>query len=172
MTTEIFGESLRLPAFLCAKGIRGLGTSDWEGYLTPLARTFSCQNTFYHQPPRLDITEVPEGEHGEYDFLISSDVLEHIPRDVDKAFGHMANLLKPGGFLVLTAPYKPDGEKEECYPNLHEYRSITTSGKTFLYNRTADGVEQIYDNLVFHGGEGFTLVHAHVLGSRPAQASG
>ena len=57
----------------------------------------------------------------------------------------------------MTVPYKPEGEHEEFYPDLHEYRFVRTDGKTFLYNRTKDGTEQIYDNLVFHGGDGFTL---------------
>lgn len=122
-----------------------------------VARVFSYHNTFYHQEPKLDITNVPESEYEKYDFLISSDVMEHVPKDVDKAFTYMAKMLKPGGFLVLTVPYKPEGDHEEFYPDLHEYRLISTAGKTFLYNRTSKGVEQIYDNLVFHGGDGFTL---------------
>jgi SAM-dependent methyltransferase len=157
LTSEIFGDSLPLPTLPTSKGIYGLGMSDWEGYANPLERTFSYHNTFYHQEPKLDITNVPESEYKKYDFLISSDVMEHVPKDVDKAFINMAKLLKPGGFLVLTVPYKPEGDNEEFYPDLHEYRLISTYGKTFLYNRTAEGVEQIYDNLVFHGGDGFTL---------------
>lgn len=157
LTSEIYGESLTLPTAPVRKSIRGAGMSDWEGYAKPLAKLFAYQNTFYHQKPRLDILNVPESEFGQYDFLISSDVMEHVPSDVDKAFTNMANMLKPGGFLVLTVPYKPDGEHEEFYPDLHEYRFITTGGKTFLYNRTKNGTEQVYDNLVFHGGDGFTL---------------
>ncbi|WP_297324712.1 methyltransferase domain-containing protein [Nitrosomonas sp.] len=157
LTSEIFGDSLPLPSAPISKSIRGVGMSDWEGYAKPLARIFSYHNSFYHQEPRLDITNVPESEFEKYDFLISSDVMEHVPKDVDKAFAFMAKMLKPGGFLVLTVPYKPDGDHEEFYPDLHEYRLISTAGKTFLYNRTSEGIEQIYDNLVFHGGDGFTL---------------
>lgn len=157
LTSEIFRRSLPLPSAPPSKLIHGLGMSDWEGYAKPLERIFSYHNTFYHQEPRLDITAVPESEYGKYDFLISSDVMEHVPKDVGKAFTNMARMLKPGGFLVLTVPYKPEGDHEEFFPDLHEYRLITTGGKTFLYNRTAEGIEQIYDNLVFHGGDGFTL---------------
>ncbi len=157
LTTEIYGNSLALPSTPANRSIRGAGMSDWEGYAKPLAKLFAYQNTFYHQKPRLDILDVPESEFGQYDFLISSDVMEHVPTDVDKAFANMARMLKPGGFLVLTVPYKPNGEHEEFYPDLHEYRLISTGSKTFLYNRTKAGTEQIYDNLVFHGGDGFTL---------------
>ena len=77
--------------------------------------------------------------------------------DVDKAFTNMARMLKSERLLVSTVPYKPEGEHEEFYPDLHEYRLVRTGGKTFLYNHTQDDTEQIYDNLVFHGGDGFTL---------------
>ena len=157
LTSEIYGKSLALTSAPANRSLRGAGMSDWTGYAKPLAKLFGYQNTFYHQKPRLDILNVPESEFGQYDFLISSDVMEHVPTDIDKAFANMAKMLKPGGFLVLTVPYKPDGEHEEFYPDLHEYRFISTGGKTFLYNRTKNGTEQIYDNLVFHGGDGFTL---------------
>ncbi len=157
LTSEIYGQSLSLPSAPANRSIRGAGMSDWKGYAKPLSKLFDYQNTFYHQKPRLDILNVAESEFGQYDFLISSDVMEHVPTDIDKAFANMARMLKPGGFLVLTVPYKPDGEHEEFYPDLHEYRFINTGGKTFLYNRTKNGTEQIYDNLVFHGGDGFTL---------------
>lgn len=157
LTSELLGQSLPLTEIDECKSFRGLGMSDWDGYAAPLANIFDYQNSFYHQEPRLDITDVPEAEHGQYDFLISSDVMEHVPKRVEEAFSNMARMLKPGGCLILTVPYKPEGEHEEFFPDLHDYRLITTDGKTFLYNRTAEGVEQIYGDLVFHGGEGFTL---------------
>ncbi len=112
LTSEIYGESLTLPTAPVRKSIRGAGMSDWEDNAKLLAKLFAYQNTFYHQKPRLDILNVPESEFAQYDFLISSDVMEHVPSDVDKAFTHIANMLKPRGFLGLTVPYKPDGEHE------------------------------------------------------------
>ena len=32
-----------------------------------------------------------------------------------------------------------------------------TGAKRFLYNRTVDGQEEIFDDLIFHGGDGMTL---------------
>lgn len=158
LSVELFGESIQLPSFPVSKDIRGMGLSDWEGYAMRLENKFSYINTFYHQEPRLDIANIPDNEIGKYDFVISSDVMEHVPyKNIGKAFTNMARLLKPGGFLLLTVPYKPDGDTDEYYPDLCDFKFIATREKTFLYNRTADGVEQIFDNLVFHQGGGFTL---------------
>lgn len=158
LSVELFGESIQLPAFPVSRNISGIGLSDWEGYAGPLKNKLAYVNTFYHQEPRLDITNIPDDEIGKYDFIISSDVMEHVPyKDLGKAFANMARLLKSGGFLLLTVPYKPAGDTDEYYPDLHDFQFITTKEKTFLYNRTVDGVEQIFDNLVFHGGGGFTL---------------
>jgi SAM-dependent methyltransferase len=157
LTTELFGKSMSLTELPVSKQFHGIGMSDWDGYALPLAEKLSYTNTYYHQAPRLDILDVPESEHGKYDFIISSDVMEHVPGDVNHAFANMAKLLKPGGVLILTVPYKADGEDEEFFPDLHDFHLVTTAGKTFLYNKTATGEEQIYDNLVFHGGSGFTL---------------
>ena len=158
LSVELFGERIELPSFPVSRNIRGMGLSDWEGYARHLKNKFSYINTFYHQEPRLDITNVPDDEIGKYDFVISSEVMEHVPyRDLGKAFTNMARLLKSGGFLLLTVPYKPDGDTDEYYPDIHDFKFITTKEKTFLYNRTIDGVEQIFDNPVFHGGGGFTL---------------
>lgn len=157
LTTELFGKIIPLPDIPVAKHLHGIGMSDWNGYADTLAQKLSYTNTFYHQPPHLDITDVPASEHGKYDFITSSDVMEHVPNQVDESFRNMADMLKPGGVLVLTVPYKPDGEDEEFYPGLHDFRVITTKGKRFLYNRTVDGEEQIYDNLEFHGGDGYTV---------------
>ncbi|MBI5675732.1 MAG: methyltransferase domain-containing protein [Nitrospirae bacterium] len=158
LSVELLGESIQLPAFPVSRNIRGIGLSDWEGYASRLKNKLSYINTFYHQVPRLDITNIPDDEIGKYDFVISSDVMEHVSyKDLGKAFTNMARLLKSGGFLLLTVPYKPDGDTDEYYPDLHDFKFITTKEKTFLYNRTVDGVEQIFNNLVFHGGGGFTL---------------
>jgi SAM-dependent methyltransferase len=50
-----------------------------------------------------DITDIPEPD-ASYDAILCSEVLEHIPEPTH-AFDEFARLLKPGGILILTAPF-------------------------------------------------------------------
>lgn len=158
LSKELFGRALPLPEFPVDKEIVGIGMSDWEGYARTLERCFAYTNTFYHQPPRLDITDVPEEMAGRADFLLSSDVFEHIPGfALERAFGNARRLLRDKGCFLFTVPFVKAGDTLEHFPRLHDFRIITTAGKRFLHNRTAEGEEEIFDDLVFHGGDGATL---------------
>ena len=132
--------------------------SDWEGYAKGLERKFSYTNTFYHIEPRMDIANVSEEAFGKNWFLISSDVFEHIPVfALDSAFSNSRKLLHEDGVFIFTVPFTKAGETQEHFPRMHEFRIIETRGKKFLYNRTATGEEEIFDDLIFHGGDGMTL---------------
>lgn len=158
LALELYGRALVLPEFPVDKTVAGLGMSDWEGYAQGLAAKFSYTNTFYHTEPRLDITEVPDELTGRQRFLISSDVFEHIPVfALDRAFRNSRRLLRDDGVFIFTVPFVKDGETQEHFPRLHDFRIIETGAKRFLYNQTADGKEEIFDDLVFHGGDGMTL---------------
>jgi len=50
-----------------------------------------------------DITAIPEPD-ASFDAILCSEVFEHVP-DPMKALGEFARLLKPGGKLILTAPF-------------------------------------------------------------------
>jgi SAM-dependent methyltransferase len=50
-----------------------------------------------------DITAIPEPD-ATFDAIVCSEVLEHVP-DPTKAVDEFARLLKPGGKLILTAPF-------------------------------------------------------------------
>lgn len=52
---------------------------------------------------RSDITAIPEPD-GAFDAILCSEVLEHIPEPT-KALDEFRRLLKPGGALILTAPF-------------------------------------------------------------------
>ncbi|HUP98551.1 MAG TPA: class I SAM-dependent methyltransferase [Usitatibacter sp.] len=158
LSQELFGSPRALPAFPEDKSIRGIGMSDWEGYAGRLAEKLDYVNTFYHCEPRLDIAEVPEERFGRYDFLISSDVFEHIPPDaLERAFANSRKLLRPGGSFILTVPFNKEGETREHFPRLHDFRIVEEGGRRVLRNRTVEGEEEAFDQLVFHGGEGMTL---------------
>jgi len=50
-----------------------------------------------------DITAIPEGD-ASFDAILCTEVFEHIPQPV-LALKEFARLLKPGGVLILTAPF-------------------------------------------------------------------
>ncbi len=155
---ELFGSPRVLPAFPVDRNILGLGMSDWEGYAKPLAEKLGYVNTFYHAEPRLDIADVPEEMLGKYDFLISSDVFEHIPPlELDAAFRNSRRLLRDGGVFVFTVPFLKTGDTQEHFPRLNDFRIEEEGGRRVLRNRTVDGEDEVFDDLVFHGGEGMTL---------------
>ena len=158
LSVELYGRPMILPEFPVDKTLAGMGMSDWEGYAHGLEAKFDYVNTYYHAEPRLDITNIPDEAAGRYRFLISSDVFEHIPVfGLDSAFRNARRLLSDAGVFIFTVPFMKTGETQEHFPRLHDFRIIETGGKRFLYNRTVDGDEEIFDQLVFHGGEGMTL---------------
>lgn len=158
LAVELFGSARVLPAFPEDKAIRGLGMSDWEGYAIGLAQKFDYVNTFYHVEPRLDIADVAEQRFGRYDFLISSDVFEHIPPNaLERAFANSRKLLRPGGVFIFTVPFDKTGETREHFPRLNDFRIVEEGGRRVLHNRTVEGEDETFTDLVFHGGEGMTL---------------
>jgi len=161
LSREMFGLEIALPDFPVLKGIRGMGMSDAPELAQRLAEKFNYINTFYHQDPRLDIAAPsPEQlvEHvGRYDFILSSEVLEHVAPPVERAFVNLNQLLKPDGLLLLTVPYRPDGRTTEHFPELYEYSLAAPGGREVLVNRRRDGSLEVFQSLSFHGGDGSTL---------------
>jgi len=157
LSVELFGKSLALPDFPERRDITGIGMSDWEGYGIPLARKLNYKNTYFHQEPKLDITSINSALEGTLDFIISSEVFEHIPPPVSIAFENARKLLKPEGVLILTVPYTKNKQTLEHYPELYDFQIIESSDQYILKNTTKSGIVQVFDNLVFHGGAGSTL---------------
>ena len=157
LSMELFGEALVLSEFPRISAIRGLGLSDDLCYAVPLAGKFDYTNTYYDREPYLDIAEPDPKLYGTYDFILSSDVFEHVPRPVERAFEQCHKLLKPGGFLCVTVPSSLDENTVEHYPDLHEYAVVPLGEEQVLVNRKKDGTLEIHERLVFHGGHGATL---------------
>src|SRR5678815_5515724 len=157
LSREIVGVELALPDFPVLKGVRGLGMSDPDALAGRLVEKFDYTNTFYHQEPRVDVVN-PAAEHiGRYDFILSSEVLEHVPPPVERAFGNLNRMLRPDGLLLLTVPYTINGQTAEHFPELHEYALAAPGGRNVLVNRRRDGSLEVFENLSFHGGDGSTL---------------
>ena len=157
LSREIFGVELALPDFPVLKGVRAVGMSDPQKLAERLAEKFDYTNTFYHQEPRLDIVHPAEEQLGRYDFILSSEVLEHVPPPVELAFANLNRMLKPDGLLLLTVPYTIEGRTAEHFPELHDYTLAAPGGRTVLVNRRRDGSIEVFENLSFHGGDGSTL---------------
>ena len=149
------GESLPLPD-LSRTSARGIGFSDWYVMAGLLEERANYMNTFYEREPRLDITDPPRGILGSCDFVICSDVLEHVVPPVARGFEGVRALLRPGGILVLTVPWRLRGPTVEHYPNLHRYEIVDLGGPVVV-NRTTAGTVEVFDGPVFHGGAGLTL---------------
>lgn len=157
LSEELFGRRLALPDFPNDRTISGVGLSDAFCYALPLAERLDYSNTFYDREPRLDILDVGEAHAGRYDFVISTDVFEHTAPPAVNAFIGARRLLKPGGVFVFSVPYNNDGETIEHFPELHLYDVAQRDGVWTLDNRTRDGRQQRFTNLVFHEGPGVTL---------------
>lgn len=139
--------------------IAGIGMSDSHHLEGPFSASFDYENTFLHQEPMLDImAEVPASRRGAYDFIICSDVIEHVPPPYELALRHCHELLRPGGVLILTVPMKASGgDTDEHFPTLSNYEIATLRGERVLVNHTPSGETELFGDLVFHGGEGETL---------------
>jgi SAM-dependent methyltransferase len=156
VSTSMLGSSFPLKRFPVRRQIHGIGLSDWDGYAATLARCFTYTNTFFHTEPLLDISNIPDDRNGRYDFVIATEVLEHVVPPVDVALANLFHLLKPGGAAIVTVPWFGEVTQEH-YPDLFDYRVVESDGKWQVHNRTRDGRTQIFDNPCFHGGPGATL---------------
>ncbi len=158
LSNELFGQSLALPDFPKRPDLLGWGMSD-SGYSDLLPHKLNYLNTFYHMEPRLDITApLDPAQEGKLDFLISTEVFEHIPPPVSQGFENVRRLLKPDGVLIFSVPYTLKPQTLEHFPDLYQYEILNpVDAKPVLKNITRDGQEQKFDDLVFHGGPGATL---------------
>jgi SAM-dependent methyltransferase len=117
-----------------------------------LAEAFDYRNTFYTREPRFDITAPPAQEFGTYDFIISSEIFEHVLPPVEKAFEATFRLLKPNGVLLLTVPYSLAPGTAEHFAKLHQFGLAQVGDRVLLVNRTAEGRIEVHEDLVFHFG--------------------
>ena len=159
LSAALFGAPRALPDFPVNRKVKGIGLSDEHCYALPLARKFDYTNTFFDHDPFLDITAPHPELYGSYDFILSSDVFEHIAPPIERAFAEAFALLKPNGILCITVPSSAgDIDTTEYYPDLYMYSIIELGGEYFLINRKKNGSLEIHQNLEFHGGAGATLV--------------
>lgn len=139
------------------KNIKGIGMSD-SGWANLFKEKFNYTNTFYHTSPYLNIYDNNHvNNYTDLDFIISSDVFEHIDPfpSVQFAFDNLYKMLKCGS-IIFSVPYS-NNEHIEHFPNLYNYTIKNENNKYILYNTTKDNTIEIFNNLCFHGGPGNVL---------------
>lgn len=156
LAEELCGAPLALPDLPVLRGLEGIGMSDPDPLAHALEPKFRYANTFYHKAPLFDVLH-PDPEAKPLDFILSSEVLEHVPAPVDRAFRNLASMLKPDGVLLLTTPYSLADATTEHFEGLHDFAVVELAGSWVLVNRKTDGTIETRQDLVFHGGEGSTL---------------
>jgi hypothetical protein len=158
LSVALFHQPIRLDQFPVDKRIRGIGMSDWEGYAAGLARALNYTNTFYHAEPRLDVTDDEDWKKFcDLDFMICSEVFEHIVPPVERGFRNLRRMMKTGGTMIFSVPYTNAPSTTEHFPGLHKYVVQKFEDKWIVLNRTKTGTWEVYEDVLFHGGPGTTL---------------
>lgn len=162
LTTELFGQSMSIDEISPPRpDVVGIGMSCWDGYANRLAHKIKYINTYYHQEPFLDITNIDPRMVESLDFVVSTDVFEHVAPPICKAFTNAKRLLKKNGVFIISVPFDrpgdPHAQTMEWFPNLHDWKLENHDGNWILHNITNQGVRERFENLCFHGGPGTTL---------------
>lgn len=154
LSRALFGQSLALPDYPANKSIKGLGLTDPHSIAAALAERFTYTNTYLTREPRLDIRTDPSPFGEPLDFLIASEVFEHVEPPVERAFANAARLLKPGGLLLLTVPWVWDGDAHTAIPELYDWRLASDEAGYVIINRRRDGEIERFQRMAFDGSPG------------------
>jgi SAM-dependent methyltransferase len=136
--------------------LRGIGFSDPDTYARRLAQSTTYYNSWYHLSGE-DLTDLGTFRGQRYDFVVCSEVMEHVDRPVETSFSTLFELLRPGGVLIMTTPTYEGAATVEHFPPLTHYEVINQAGSWVLRGTAADSVPYEARGLTFHGGEGATL---------------
>jgi len=158
LSRELFGRILPLPDFPSDKSIRGIGLTDPECIAQVLRERFTYCNTYLSAEPRFDIRSDP-WPAGELDFLIASEVFEHVEPPVMPAFRSAATLLKRSGVLLLTVPWVWDGDARQAIPDLYDWKLDREDDRWLVLNRRPDGEIERFWDMVWDDGPGPCLGH-------------
>ena len=156
LSLHLFERSIPLTEFPKRKDVKGIGLTDPPSISAVLAERLTYCNTFLTAEPRLDIRCDPS-PIGELDFLIASEVLEHVEAPVAKAFENAARLLSPSGLFLLTVPWVWDGDAHTAIPDLYDWRLGREESGYVVINRRPDGQSEVFRNMAFDGSPGPSL---------------
>lgn len=140
------------------KHIKILGMSDSESYANILSEKFDYINTYFHQSPHLDIGDLNSAaRYSNIDYIISSDVLEHVMHPVQSAFDHMYTMLKEDGVLIISVPTLEGYETIEHYGAMKSYRVFQIEEHFIVAGIDMNGICFTHLQPRFHGGPGEVL---------------
>lgn len=158
LTHYVFKQNAALNNITNQNKIKIVGLSDGPAYAKTLAKKCNYKNTYYHTKPFLDITNPTKEYLGIFDALISADVFEHVLAAPSHAFKGAYDILKAGGYLILTVPFINQGPHKERYPGLCNYTSEQRpDGSWIAHLEFSDGRNVVDETPCFHGGPGKTL---------------
>ena len=157
LSVGLFGKSMCILDFPEDKTVTGIGMSEWGGYAIKLAEKFSFQNTFFHTEPLLDLTNDNIERFSNLDFVICSEVFEHIVPPLYGPFLNLRRLLKPNGLLIFSVPYVNSEATLEHFPELFDYEVVSFRGQWIVVNKDRSGQWTIHERPIFHGGPGTVL---------------
>jgi SAM-dependent methyltransferase len=102
-----------------------------------------------------DALDLPYAD-GNFDCVIASEILEHVPED-DRAISELVRVLKPGGSLAITVPrWLPE---KVCWLLSDQYHA-NEGGHIRIYH-----ADELRDKVLAHGLELTHTHHAHALHS-------
>jgi len=133
-----FGGGATLPIFLLAKEGRQVLSLDIDSSLTDHTNMLARKFGWPLNGSTFDITrnEVP-GDWEPFDRVISYCVIEHIPKEMQRAsVKRLADLLKPGGMFQMTFDFGKDAPVEGALRSVDEVKQlIDASGLEPVENR-------------------------------------
>jgi len=130
----------------------GLGLSDNPEMAKFFRRCFNYTNSELDTPPIIDLLSPPAAARGLFDFVICSDVLEHVPPPAERGLTSIADLLRPGGVAMVSVPIR-DGGTEEYYPGIRSWQLIDGT----LHWSDDAGQSFVDTDPEIHGGDGLTI---------------
>lgn len=79
---------------------------------------------------RLDLcTDLAAFADGQFDLILHSHVLEHVPCDVGQVLREMDRILAPGGLHILSVPVRGERTAEDLSPDLSDAERLTRFGQ-------------------------------------------
>lgn len=152
--------------------IYSLGMTDDISITTTLPTKFMHVNSFYNQFPKIDLLNLNKESESSFDIVICTDIFEHIPNNIEKAFINLYKLIKKNGLLIFSVPLirvkeglyelNSDPNKselnqihQEYYPGMVKWDHNKKDNSI----RWQDSNDKIYVDTEpeFHGGAGLTL---------------